>query len=63
MRFFKMTDTDNLGEGPYVVLDEAHAKGELGAILDGCDVGASYTFEVVEMTQAEHDALAEFKGF
>jgi hypothetical protein len=35
----------------------------LADLFDGADVGQKYTLRLVEMTQAEYDALPEFDGF
>lgn len=32
-------------------------------LFDGASVGRKYTLKLVEMTQAEYDALPEFDGF
>jgi hypothetical protein len=62
VRYLKVTRFDDEGKGGCTV-DVLLAQEEVALLLSEGSVGDRMVFEVVEMTEAEHEALPEFMGW
>jgi len=60
-RYLKITLSS--APGQYCIGDPGMAFGEIDALMDSGGPGDSVTVELVEMEQAEYDALPEFEGW